>query len=125
METDVPQKLKNAAIAQIASGLINWFVMSTMMCFFGSTICSLLTFFIGGLGGVCGWVALLLTPIGWVEIGVGVYGLMNPKEAAKFMKYVTYLEMGAVILGGIPAAIVGFLVSGWLADDEVVAYVES
>jgi hypothetical protein len=49
---------------------------------------------------------------------------MNPKEAAPYMKYVSYLEMGSILLGGIPAAIIGFVVTSMLGNDEVVAYLE-
>lgn len=125
MEEEVPQPLKTAAILQIVSGVVNWFVMAWLSWFAIGCVCGTLTFFIGGLGGICGLFSMLLVPIGWVEIGVGVYGLMNPKEAAPIMKYVTYLEMGSILLGGIPAAIIGFVVTGMLGNDEVVAYLEA
>ncbi len=124
MEEDIPQPLKTAAILQIVSGLVNWFVMAGLSWCMVGTVCGMLTIIVGGFGGICGLVGLLLIPIGWVEIGAGVYGLMNPKEGAKIMKYVTYLEMGSVLLGGIPAAIIGFVVTGMLGNDEVVAYLE-
>jgi len=124
MEDEVPQPLKTAAILQIVSGLANWFVVAGLSWCTIGTVCGMLTFFLGGLGGICGLFSFLLIPIGWIEIGVGVYGLLNPKDAAPFMKYVTYLEMGSIILGGIPACIVGFVVSSMLGNDEVVAYLE-
>jgi hypothetical protein len=124
MEEDIPQPLKTAAILQIVSGLVNWFVMSWIAWMSIGCVCGALTFIVGGLGAMCGIGGLLLIPIGWIEIGAGVYGLMNPKEGAKIMKYVTYVEMGSVLLGGIPAAIIGFVVTGMLGNDEVVAYLE-
>ena len=125
MEEEVPQQLKTAAIAQLVSGLVNWFVMSFLVYLGVGVVAAVCTFWIGGLGGICGLVGCLLIPIGIFEVVAGVMGLTNPKQGAQIMKYATYAEFASVLFGGIPAAVVGYLVTQWLAEPEVVAYIES
>lgn len=121
---DAPQPLKTAAILQIVSGVVNFFIMPTLVYFFVGGFCAIATFIIGGLGGLCGTVGCLLVPVGLFEIVSGILALTNPKGSAGLMKICAYVEMGSVLLGGIPAAIVGFLVMNALGNDEVKAYLE-
>jgi hypothetical protein len=122
---DVPQPLKNAAIAQLVSGLVNWFIMGFLVYLVSGTVLAICTFWAGGLGGICGLWGCLLVPIGIFETVCGVMGLTNPKGAGQLMKIASYVEMASILAGGLPAAVVGFLVQKWLAEPEVVAYLES
>lgn len=122
MNPDVPQSLKIASIAQIASGAISvmmmWWVSSCLI----STFCGVLTLGFGGQ--LCGLLSWLLIPLGLVEIGVGVFGLVNPKEAAKFQKIVSFIEMAAILCGGVVNAVCGAVAFMMLGKDESVAYLE-
>ncbi len=120
----VPDKLKNAAIAQILAGLINFFVMGYVAWFGIGTVCGLLTFLIGGLGGLCGMVGCLLVPFGLVEIAVGALALSNPKQYGNLCRTLGFVEMGALLLGGIPSAIVGLIVVQMTGSDEVKLFLE-
>lgn len=124
MEETAPPKLKQAAILQVVSGFINIFLIAFLsFCSIG-TVMGLCTVFLGGIGGICGWWGCFLIPIGIAEVVVGIMGIVNPKTGGRFMKFVAYLEMASIIFGGIPSAIVGFLVNQWLSDPEIVAYLD-
>jgi hypothetical protein len=125
MEQEVPQQLKTAAIVQLVSGLVNWFMMAFISYFTLGIILGVCTFWIGGLGAICGMWGCLLVPIGIFEVVAGVMGLTNPKGAGQIMKYASYAEMAGVIFGGIPGAIAGFLVQKWLSEPDVVAFLEA
>lgn len=122
MDPDVPQRLKMAAVAQIVSGAINivggWWLSS---CVIGN-FCGLFTLYMGGQ--FCGMVSCLLLPLGLVEIGAGVFVLMQPREGADVARIVSYVEMLSVIGGGLVGLVVGIGVQVLLRDDQVVAYLE-
>lgn len=122
MEDQVPQRLKMAAIAQIVSGLINitmgWWMSS---CIVGN-FCGLFTLYMGGQ--LCGMVSCLILPLGLVEIGAGAYALMQPREGAGVARIVSFLEIFALLGGGLVAVLAGIGVQVLLNDDEVAAYLE-
>jgi hypothetical protein len=122
MNPDVPQSLKIAAIAQIASGAISVMMTWWLSSCFISTVCGIMTLGFGGQ--LCGLLSWLLIPLGLIEIGVGIFGLVNPKEAAKFQKIVSFLEMAAILLGGVVNAVCGGIAFMMLGKDESVAYLE-
>lgn len=121
MDPVVPAPLKNAAIAQLISGIVNMFVMPTAFVMFGS-ICSVFTF---GLGGLCSFGACILWPIGIFEVVAGVMGLTNPRGAVGIMRIASFVEIGSILGGGIVSAVIGFMVMQWLGSDETRAYLES
>ncbi len=120
MSDEVPDNLKKAAIFQLVSGLINFFVMPAAIWGFAS-VCGMLTF---GLGGLCGFASCILWPVGILEIIAGGMGLANPKSAGGFMKIVSYVEMAGILGGGVISAVVGFMTMSMLADDEVTTFLE-
>jgi hypothetical protein len=124
----VPQPLRNAAIAQLVSGLVNWFVMATFASlgvYFGATICTIVTMGFGFVTYFCACFTLMLVPIGIFEVVCGVVGLTNPRGAVGLMRAAAIVELIAVIFGGIPAFVVGILVLRWLADPEVDEFVNA
>jgi hypothetical protein len=128
MPDDLPQSAKNAAIAQIISGVVNFFVMP-MVVWFGVTmfasVCAMCTAGIGGITSMCGFVSCLLPPIGVAEMAVGAIALMNPKQGIPFGRMLAFVEMGSILAGGLASCVVGFLAMRWYGDDEVTAYLES
>lgn len=124
MDANIPRPLKTAAVIQTVSGVVNLCFASWMTWFAVSCVCGMLTLPFGSLGGVCGLSSLLLVPLGMVEIGAGIYGLMNPREAAGVMKVVAYLEIAALLIGGLTGTIAGAVVLRMLNDDEVVVFLE-
>lgn len=121
---EVPANLKNAAILQLVSGLLNMFIVTPVVYFGIATFCGVLTFFLGGIGGMCGFLGCALWPIGLIEVISGGMTLANPKSGGKMVKYVSYLEVGSILFGGLISAIAGGVVMSMLADDEVTAYLE-
>lgn len=134
MTTDsAPARLKTAAILQLASGVVNVFVMAAV----STTVWTLVG---GGLGTFClhtlmcpvgmfGWACgawgLLLLPIGVLEIVAGAAGLVAPDGAALPMRAATWAELFSVLCGGIASGVVGVLALSALRDDEVVAWLEA
>ena len=125
-----PQKLTTVAILQIVSGVLQFPVacLSAGIIGFGlAMVMGVLTIWMGGLGAICGYcgmVAYLLIPIGLVEIISGILILAMPKPPPLFIKITAGLEVFSLLLGGIPAAIVGVINFMLLRDEEVVAYLE-
>lgn len=122
MEDEVPQKLKMAAITQIVAGTINilmgWWMSS---CIIGN-FCGLFTLYMGGQ--LCGMVSCLILPLGLIEIGSGVYAMLQPREGAGVARLVSFLEIAAILGGGLVATLAGIGVQVLLNNDEVVAYLE-
>ena len=125
MIEQVPEKLNQAAIPQLVSGLVNVFMVSAISWFSIGTVCGVCTIWAGGLGGVCGLAGCMLIPIGIFEIVAGAMGLSDPKSGGPIMKYASYAEMVSIVFGGVPSAVVGFLVNRWLSEPEIVAYIEA
>lgn len=124
-ELPVPDNLKNAAIAQLISGLINMFIMPVLGYLVIGTVCAVLTFFIGGCGGIFGCLTLFLWPIGVCEVLAGIFGLVNPKQGAPIMRIVSFLEIASILAGGIISAIVGFVVISMMRSNDVVEFMEA
>ena len=126
---DLPEKLKTAAIVQLVSGLVNVFMMAGFAFFalstLGGIVTTICTLGLFPVGWCCGFLGLLLMPVGLVEIVAGVLGLTNNPSAGKVIGMTVYLEMASLLCGGIGSAIAGFVVRGMLSDPEVVAFLES
>ena len=116
-----PDNLKNAAIAQIVAGLINVFILSWVTWLGMGTLCGLLTF---GIGWICGFGGCLLVPLGIAEIASGALVLSNPREYGTLCRTVGFLQMPALLVGGVPSTIVGVLVVSMTGSDEVRLYLE-
>jgi type IV secretory pathway VirB6-like protein len=127
MPEDLPQSAKNAAILQIISGVINFFVMPMVVWFGVSIFASMCAFCTAGLGGItymCGFVSCLLPPIGIAEMIVGAIALTNPKQGIPFGRIVSMVEMGSILAGGLISAIIGFVTMRMYGADEVTEYLE-
>lgn len=121
MHEVVPPQIKTAAVAQVVSGGLSILMAWLGSCMVGS-FCGIATLGFGGQ--FCGLLPFLLIPIGIMEVGVGIFGLMNPREAASAMRIVSFVEMGSILVGGLTSAIVGGVVYRMLGQDEVVGYLE-
>ena len=120
---ETPANLKNAAIAQIVAGLINVFFMGWVASMGVGTVCGVLTL---GLGGqLCGLFSCMLIPFGMVEIVVGAMALSNPKGFGSISRMFGFIEIAAILLGGLPSALAGGVVVMMTGDDEVKAFLES
>lgn len=121
---EVPANIKSTAILQLVSGIITVTMMACLSYLTIGTVLAICTFFIGGLGGICGLVGLLLIPVGIFEIVSGIIGLTNPKTGAKIMQICSYVEMGSILLGGLSTAIAGGVAMAMMNNPEVKAYIE-
>ncbi|MBT3221265.1 MAG: hypothetical protein HN348_19455 [Proteobacteria bacterium] len=124
MEEQVPANLKNAAILQLVSGLLNFTIMPVIVYFTLALCCGLATFWAFGIGAVCGFVGFVLWPIGIFEIVSGGMTLANPKSGGKIMKICSYVELGSILCGGLVSCVAGGVVMSMLKDEEVTAYLE-
>lgn len=127
MNDDMPQSLKTAAIIQIVSGLINFF-MPALAGFGWSMFASVCAWATCGLGSVlylCGFATCLLWPLGVAEMIAGGLTLANPRQGAPIMKVVSMLEMGSLLCGGFISCIAGFVVYRMLGEPEVAGYLEA
>lgn len=122
MEPETPQSLRIAGVVQIVSGSINllmgWWIGN---CVIGG-VCGMVTLFFGGQ--LCGFASCLLVPLGLIEIGIGAYTFASPREAAPIQKWVSYLEIASVLVGGLGSLVAGIGVLVLQGRDESVAYLE-
>jgi len=119
---DVPDSIRNAAILQMISGVVNFMFMAGLGSALVSTFCGTLTFFVGGCGAIFGMAACLLFPIGAVEAIIGLMAMTQPQKYAQYMRYGAYLELASLLCGGILSAAAGFMVLQMLGSDEAEAY---
>ena len=134
-----PDKLKNAAIVQIISGLVNIFITSWLVSGMAVTlftvggtmigiICGVLSMGLCPIGiitpclGLLGFAGFLAVPLGILELIAGIVGLTNPKSGGMFMKIAAVFEILGILIGALPGAIAGGLVLMFLSDDQVKAY---
>lgn len=121
---DVPSNLKSAAILQLVSGLITVSVMCCISWMTIGTIGFLCTLVVGGFGGVCGMLGWVLVPIGIFEIVSGTLGLTNPKVGGKVMKICSFVEVGAILFGGLSTALAGGVALVLLRDADVQQFLQ-
>ena len=138
MDAQPPERLKQAAMVQIAVGVVNIFLTSWVAflawqsagCITGTCLTTIL----GSVGcplGVIGycpsclsWGSFIFVPLGIVDIVSGVLSMQNPKGSAMFMRIAAVVDIVSILLGGIPGAIGGALVMYMLSDPEVKGYLE-
>jgi hypothetical protein len=106
---------------QLVSGLFNAWVWAAVAWALCGGIGGWSTPGIGRLGGLCGWTACLLAPFGWVEIALALWARSAPDAgiARRRVRSLAWLEVGSVLLGGVPAAIVGGAVLWGMREPDV------
>ena len=125
-----PGKLNTIGILMLVSGLLQFptaCVMASMSSFLLAFVMGILTVWAGGIGALCGYCGILvyaLWAVGVLEIIAGILVLALPKPPALLIKVVSVAEVLCLLLGGIPAAIVGIINLMLSRDLEVVAYLE-
>jgi hypothetical protein len=122
--TQPPAQIQQTAILQLISGLVTMTMMACISYLTIGTVAAICTFFLGGIGAVCGIVAFALVPIGIFEIVSGILGLTNPEKAGQVMKICSYVEIAAILFGGLSTAIAGGVSAALLNNPEVKAYLE-
>ncbi|MBN2800813.1 MAG: serine/threonine protein kinase [Deltaproteobacteria bacterium] len=101
-----------AGVLQIGSGLLNVTVMWIGGCLaLGSASATLGTWLgMGSAASACGCagaLSLLLVPIGMLEILVGIQALALGRGAAGVVGLTSAVELLSLLIGGVPAALVG------------------
>lgn len=129
-----PDKLKNAAIAQLIVGLIDFFITGWVLSFVlgaaGSVLGTILTFITLGICPLTwflpciGFFGFLAIPLGVLEVISGIVGLTNPRSGGTLMKIVAFLGCGSLLFGSLPSVVGGGVVLMLLGDADVKAYLE-
>ncbi len=121
----LPEPVRNAAIAHLVSGIVSIFVMMPVLYFGWQMVAlglGLVTFGIGAVLGCCGWSACLLLPLGVVEIIAGILGLTNNPAAVTMGKIVAFVEIAAILVGGVTTCIAGVVALMMYNKPEVQAW---
>lgn len=125
---EVPQKFQTLGILQLVAGICNvffgwWFGMTILT--FGGTFCSaIMTLGICPIGGMCGFASLLIVPVGFVEILVGILMLANPQMVRGLVGWMPFMQLPALLLGDFISPILGIVGFVLTRDPEVVGYIE-
>jgi hypothetical protein len=120
---DAPTPLKNAAMIQLASGLINVFLMSTgylVLGWCGGTL--LLSICLCPFGYIFAFAPLILVPVGITEIICGALALSNPKAGGLPLKIGAVAEFLGLFGGGLVGAVAGAAVLLQLRDPDTQAW---
>lgn len=123
----VPDKYKTLGLLQLVAGAVNvfmgWGLAMTMWSLFGTTFSLLCTM---GLCPtyLCGFVAVLILPVGIVEVIVGLMTMNQPESVRGVYKFLPYLQLPMILLGDIVSPIVGIVSLMNLRDPDVKAYIE-
>lgn len=123
-----PQKLMVVGALMIISGLLQYpvaCVASTVFVTVVGVVMGILTFWAAGLGAFCGYCGLIsyaLWGLGAIEILTGILVLALPKPPKILLQIVAALEVASLLIGGLPAAIVGVVNFVLMRDPEVDAW---
>jgi len=125
---EVPQKFQTLGILQLVAGICNvlfgWWIGLTVWTM-GGTFCSAIaTLGLCPIGGLCGFVSLLILPLGFVEIVVGILMLANPQMVRSFVGWLPFFQLPALLLGDFISPIMGIVGFALTRDPEVVGYIE-
>lgn len=123
----LPDAARNAAIAQLVSGVVSIFIVMPAV-YFGWTMFALgfgaLTLGLGTIVGCCGWSACIFLPLGVVEIIAGVLGLTNNPAAVTMGRIVAFVEIASILLGGVTTCVAGIVALVMFNKPEVQAWRE-
>lgn len=123
----VPDKFKTIGMLQLVAGAVNvfmgWGLAMTMWSIFGTTFSVFCTM---GLCPtyLCGFVAVLILPLGIIEGIVGLMTITQPESVKAVYKFLPYAQLPALLLGDIVSPIVGIVSLMNLRDPDVRAYIE-
>ncbi|MEZ4318519.1 MAG: hypothetical protein R3F61_13485 [Myxococcota bacterium] len=109
------RRMARAGTLQLACGVVDaWFYGAVAWALCGN-VCGAITESAGNVGGLCGWAACALVPLGWLEIAVGLHTWRTGDLT--WSRRLAVLEVLAIGIGGVPSAVVGATVwvttRGW------------
>lgn len=118
-----PGRLTAAAVVQLVSGMLNlfvtWWVSGFIVSTAGAVCSSIVSLGTCPLGVFCGFASWALIPLGLAEVIVGIVGLINPKSSGTAIRYMAFIEIPSILIGGVGSLIAGFASIALLNDDEV------
>ncbi|MCB9684066.1 MAG: hypothetical protein H6738_01060 [Alphaproteobacteria bacterium] len=128
MDPAPPEQLKTLGIANIIGGMVNMtmgWAMGSMVWSIGGTVCSgVLTCGMCPVGGVCGFVSMLIIPLGMVELGLGIALMANPQPVKGILPYLPFAQIAAVLLGDFVSPILGIVGLTMVKNPDVAGYIE-
>ena len=130
METNQPAPKPGAlvgiGVVQLVSGALNvvlmWWFMGTVAGTVGGMCTALATLGVFPIGVLCGFVALVLLPIGIAEIASGIVVLAAPASSRTFATVMAVIEIVSLLFGGLISAVAGIVALILLRDEEVKQY---
>lgn len=128
--TDVPDAVRRAAALQLASGLVNLFLVPVVLLAVGVVA--------GAAIGVVAappplllpvlacmtWPAALLL-VGMLEATTAAAMFVDPDRARRCVRPVAMVEVGSVLFGGFASAFVGWAILRSTADPDVRAWLDA
>lgn len=128
---DPPSQFKSVAVMNLIAGVLNlsvglWVAFSiwTVIGTVGGTCLLLVTCGFCPIGYVVALVPALLVPVAFIEVIVGIIGLVSPEAIKGFMRFVPILQFPCILLGDVISPIVAGVSLTMLSDPQVKAYIQ-
>ncbi len=128
---DPPSQFKSVAVMNLIAGVLNlsvglgiaftiWSVIGTV----GGTCLLMITLGLCPIGYLVMFIPALLVPVAFVELIVGIIGLVSPEAIKGFMRFVPILQFPCILLGDVISPIVAGVSLMMLSDPQVKAYIQ-
>lgn len=128
MKYEAPDKFRTIGILYAVAGLVNimigWF-LGYMIWGVGCGVCVMVaTLGLCPFGFFCGFIAMLMIPLGVLELTIGILAIGNPEAVKRVVGYLPLIEIPSLLLGGIVSPVIAIVALVLLRDPEVRGYIE-
>jgi hypothetical protein len=124
-----PGALTAVGIVQLISGGLNlammWWLAGTAAGTLGGMCTGLLTLGVFPFGVLCGFVCMVLIPIGILEIVSGIIILAAPGKCRTLAMVTGIIELVSLVFGGLLSAIAGLVTIILMRDESVARYLKN
>ena len=113
-----------AGVLNLSVGLGIAFTIWSVIGTVGGTCLLMITLGLCPIGYLVMFIPALLVPVAFVELIVGIIGLVSPEAIKGFMRFVPILQFPCILLGDVISPIVAGVSLMMLSDPQVKAYIQ-
>jgi hypothetical protein len=108
----------------MANLMVGWGIANMLTAIAGGCVTGILTCGLFPIGVLCGFAGFLVLPIGMIELLVGILAMAQPATVKGFIKYMPFIQIPSLLLGGVISPLAGGVALMLLRDPDVTAYIE-